>query len=92
VVLQKPETSNHTNDSLQWTFASKETWTKECPVGHTVTHSSFQNEMPFRFILFIILFLSFVSFVGLQEHRTDRKMGLEAACETHKELIKSLKK
>ena len=45
IVSQKPETSNQTNDSLQWTFASEDVWTEGYTVGHTVTYYSFHDEM-----------------------------------------------
>ena len=56
MVSQKPEISNPTNDSLQWTFASEEVWTREYIVGHTVTHYSFHNKI---FIVFNFFFLIF---------------------------------
>jgi hypothetical protein len=46
----KPEATYQINKSLQWTFASKEVWTKGYTVGHTVTHYSFHSETIFLFL------------------------------------------
>jgi hypothetical protein len=43
IEYQEPGASEHTNDSLQCTFPSKEVWTKGHTVGHILTHNSLQN-------------------------------------------------
>jgi hypothetical protein len=53
MVSQKPEISNPTNDSLQWTFASEDVWTEKYTVGHTVTHCSFRNGV-FSMLCFVL--------------------------------------
>ena len=45
MMSQKPEISNQTNDSLQWTFASEDVWTEGHTVVHPVTYSSFHDGM-----------------------------------------------
>jgi hypothetical protein len=53
---QNPEALNQSNDSLQWTFASKDVWTEEYIVGHTVTYYSFHNTIMFCFVFIYFYF------------------------------------
>lgn len=60
------EALKQTNDSFQWTFASKDMWTKGCSVGHTIKHHSFYNEMV---SMLFKKFLSFIFFWGVCKGR-----------------------
>ena len=68
MMSQKPETSNQTNDSSQWAFASEVVWTEGYSVGHTVTHYTF-HEMFSMFVLSVCVF--FICVLGVA--RADMK-------------------
>jgi hypothetical protein len=51
MVQQKPETSNQTNGTMQWTSVSKDVWTEGYTVGHTVVHYSFHKEILSMFVV-----------------------------------------
>jgi hypothetical protein len=60
-VPQKPEPSSQANDSLQWTCASQDVWTKGCAVGHTDT-----PQLPWWdvLVLFLLKFYFTSYFIG----------------------------
>jgi hypothetical protein len=83
------------NDSLQWTFTSKDVWTEGYTVGHNVTLYNFHNEI-FSILCFglsfvwLFFFFNFLLRGQLQGQRAStRVQGDEwdwgIWCETHKE-------
>jgi len=42
-VSEKPQMSNQTSDSWQWTFVGEDVWMEGYTLGHTVTQYSFHN-------------------------------------------------
>jgi hypothetical protein len=89
LIQQKPETSNQTSDSLQWTFASKAVWTKgwQCVTHCDIPQLSWWDILIFCFVLF-----SFGGDIARTEGRyggMGRWVGLGACCEIHKDSIKS---
>ena len=73
-----------TNDSLQWTFANKDIWTKGCTVCHTITHWSFHGK------IFCLVFFFLMCGGRLQGQRTDTKWwGDESDWEAWCEFTKS---
>jgi hypothetical protein len=85
-------------DSLQWTFASKDVWTKGYTVWHTVTQCNFHTEMfclfccccfsSFAFYLFIYILFSLEGEVARVEGWRD-EWDWVTWCEIHKESMKS---
>ena len=68
-VLQKPEASNQTNDSLQRTFASEDVWAKGCTVGHAMTDSRFHHKMVFCLVCLFVSMFCFLLTGRLQGQR-----------------------
>lgn len=73
VVYQKPEASNHINNSLPWTLAREVVWSNVYTVWHTVVHHSSCGEIFFSFLQFLPLF----SFIGEVAKAEGRYSGME---------------
>lgn len=73
IVQQNPEPLYQTNDSWQWTFASREVWTIWYILEHTVTHYS---------IHIVLVFFPSVrgKFERVEEAYEQRDSGVELGC------------
>lgn len=59
MVEQKPEASNLTSDSFQWTLSSDVVWTKGYTVGHT--HPTLHDKVFICFLLVgVVFYLVFI--------------------------------
>ena len=72
-----------TSDPWQWTFTSRDVWTKGYTVAHTVTHCNFHNKIFFHFLMCI---WKGEGWVWLE---WEDQWYWDALWETHKESIKS---
>lgn len=87
LLWEKPEVSNQTSDSLQWTFAGKAVWAKGV-MCDTRWHTAAVTEIVYSFICFYFLFcrISRAGYGGM-----GRSVGLGCKYIIHKESRRSLK-